>query len=107
MNLSEFKAWFEGFTENLDGPPNTKQWKRITKRVEEITSDATPWPIFVDRYIRPYPQITWTVGSPTTLTGGTCGDVTSNALTLQAEGQLFNANDAFAQLGRNDAQNIQ
>ena len=53
MNLSEFKAWFEGFTEDMDGPPNAKQWKKIKARVSEITPDPTPMPVIVDRYIRP------------------------------------------------------
>ena len=54
MTLSEFKAWFEGFTENMDRLPTKKQWARITKRVDEITEVATPWPIFVNRHVRPY-----------------------------------------------------
>ena len=54
MHLSEFKAWFQGFTEEMDGPPNKKQWAKIQKQVEEITADYTPSRIFIDRYIRPY-----------------------------------------------------
>ena len=53
MNLPEFKAWFEGFTENLDGAPTKAQWKKIEKKVEGLVEEPTPWPIFVDRYIRP------------------------------------------------------
>lgn len=37
MTLSEFKAWFEGFTESMDGPPSLKQWERIQARVKEIS----------------------------------------------------------------------
>lgn len=36
MNLSEFKAWFEGFTEGMDGPPNEAQWKRICERLATV-----------------------------------------------------------------------
>lgn len=54
MNLSEFKAWFEGFTEDMKGTPNSKQWKRIQERVAEITEDPTPWPIYIERYVEPY-----------------------------------------------------
>ncbi len=54
MNLSEFKAWFDGFTESLDRLPNKKQWARIREKVDEITPDPTPWPIFVARSVRPY-----------------------------------------------------
>lgn len=34
MTLSEFKAWFSGFTESMDSTPNEKQWGRIKERVE-------------------------------------------------------------------------
>ena len=52
MTPLEFKAWFDGFTENLKGPPNAKQWKRICKRVKEIDSTSI-FPLFVERW-RPY-----------------------------------------------------
>ena len=56
MTPSEFKSWFEGFTEGLDGQPSKKQWERICKRVSEI--DGTPVaPVYVERYRdwwRPY-----------------------------------------------------
>lgn len=29
MHLSEFKAWFEGFTENIQGVPTEAQWNRL------------------------------------------------------------------------------
>lgn len=54
MHLSEFKAWFEGFTEDMDGRPNEKQWAKIQKRVKEITADYTPAPVFIEKYVRPY-----------------------------------------------------
>jgi len=56
MHLSEFKAWFEGFTEEMSGTPNKAQWARIKKRVGEITNDYTPSPIFIEKYARPYRQ---------------------------------------------------
>ena len=44
MTLQEFKAWFEGYTESLNGPPGEKQWKRICDRVKEINSSmAVPY----------------------------------------------------------------
>lgn len=55
MHLSEFKAWFLGFTEDMTKPPTEKQWKKIQARVKDITADYTPAPIFIDRYVRPYP----------------------------------------------------
>lgn len=54
MHLSEFQAWFEGFTEEMDGPPSEKQWKKIKARVKDITPYYTPAPVFIDRYIRPW-----------------------------------------------------
>lgn len=36
MTLPEFKAWFEGFTETMEGPPNEKQWARIQERIAEV-----------------------------------------------------------------------
>ena len=36
MTLSEFKAWFGGFTENITKLPTQKQWARIQARVKEI-----------------------------------------------------------------------
>lgn len=37
MNLPEFKAWFEGFSEFLEGPPNEKQWARVKEHIAELT----------------------------------------------------------------------
>lgn len=49
MTPSEFKAWFEGFTEGLDGTPSKKQWDRICKRVSEINGTPSA-PIYIERY---------------------------------------------------------
>lgn len=54
MTLSEFRAWFDGFTEDMIGPPNSKQWKRIQARVKEITGSTVSYPVYVDRYVRPH-----------------------------------------------------
>jgi len=54
MTLSEFKAWFEGFTECMDGAPDKDQWKRIKARVKEIDGVAVTKTVFVDRYLPPY-----------------------------------------------------
>lgn len=51
MTLAEFKAWFEGFTEDMDAPPTAKQWKRIKARVAQIDGAAvTREVIWRDRY---------------------------------------------------------
>lgn len=56
MTLAEFKAWFEGFTEDMDGAPNEKQWKRIKARVKDIDGVAITKTVFVDRYLPSYPE---------------------------------------------------
>lgn len=50
MTLSEFKAWFEGFTESMDGPPSLKQWERIQARVKEISGAPVTERHYIDRY---------------------------------------------------------
>ncbi|ENN86054.1 hypothetical protein RHSP_31883 [Rhizobium freirei PRF 81] len=62
MTLAEFKAWFEGFTETLEGAPSEKQWERIKARVAEINGTVTTYPVYVDRYMPPYRP--WYVGTP-------------------------------------------
>jgi hypothetical protein len=58
MTPTEFKAWFDGFTEALDGIPNEDQWKRIKARVAEIDGKPTSYPVYIDRYWPTY-QRTW------------------------------------------------
>ena len=67
MTLAEFKAWFEGFTESMEGQPTAKQWKRIKERVAQINGVAvTREVIYRDRY---WPNIINT--SPGVWYGGT------------------------------------
>ena len=54
MTLAEFKAWFEGFTEDMDGTPNEKQFERIKAKVKDIDGVAITKTVFVDRYIETY-----------------------------------------------------
>ncbi len=55
MTQQEFKAWFDGFTEAMDGAPNKKQWERIKARVKEIDGVVTTYPVFVEPwYVPPY-----------------------------------------------------
>lgn len=99
MNLSEFKAWFEGFTENLEGQPNAKQWARIKKRVGEITADSTPYPVFVERYYRPYQPYWWqgTTGVPV---------VPILATNNASQMNLAGGTARFAEAGRAEAMQI-
>ena len=64
MIVSEFKAWFGGFTEGMDGPPDAKQWKRIQKRVGEIDGTQITEKIYVDRFVRPYREYRPYWGTP-------------------------------------------
>ena len=95
MNLSEFRAWFEGFTEEMDGPPSTKQWKRIKKRVSEIIDAPTTYPVFIDRYVRPYPWY-WQGGGRTYISASSQTDKQSE----------WSSSSAFTALGRADANQI-
>jgi hypothetical protein len=57
MTPAEFKAWFDGFTEGMDGPPSIKQWKKITDKVKSIDGTSVLTPIYVDRW---WPSVpTW------------------------------------------------
>lgn len=56
MTLSEFKAWFEGFTESIEGKsaPTQKQWARIKEKVALIDGAPITQHIYVDRWVQPY-----------------------------------------------------
>lgn len=69
MTLAEFKAWFEGFTEDMDGQPNAKQWTRIKARVAQIDGVAiTREVVYRDRYWPSYVKHTWIDNLPYTAT---------------------------------------
>ncbi|MGI9507143.1 MAG: hypothetical protein ACR2RE_29225 [Geminicoccaceae bacterium] len=110
MTLSEFKAWFEGFTEAMEKPPNAKQWKRICARVKEIDGERTTWPVFVDRY---EPRHTFTPGYPLPywMTWNTTGGLSGQSHNLTVEGEcvtLPNTSEAaFTDIGRIDAMECQ
>ena len=97
MTLQESKAWFEGFTECMDSTPNEKQWKRIQKRVGEINGETTTYPIYIDRYVRPYnwPQWTYTSGDTLTTVGSNKADNVSNFTVVQPVEEID-----FASAGR-------
>lgn len=54
MTLSEFKAWFEGYTEGLEAAPTKAQFDRIKEKVKEIDGAPITHTVFVDRYWPPY-----------------------------------------------------
>lgn len=53
MTLSEFKAWFEGYTEGIEGVPTAAQFARIKEKVKAIDGTPITQTIFMERY-RPY-----------------------------------------------------
>lgn len=42
MTPQEFKAWFEGFTEAMEGPPTAAQWDRIQQKVKSLGPSLLP-----------------------------------------------------------------
>lgn len=125
MTLQEFKNWFDGFQEGIDGVPNKKQWTRVCERIAEIDGNVTTEIVFRERYWwPPLPYPWWASG---TVTAGSTGS-TSSSGTIQLGGQSsfpdahfrqhtvgslttngyiapcgFNSSTAFHELGREDA----
>jgi hypothetical protein len=99
MTLAEFKAWFEGYTEGLEGAPTAAQFARIKEKVALIDGTVTTYPVFLDRYVypnqwRPYWDRVWYGGD--FVTGGT----------LAADNtQPFNSTQALYELGKMEAHN--
>lgn len=89
MTNDEFKAWFDGFCENLEGTPNEKQWQKIIEKVEDLDGDRITYPIFVDRY--------WPKRYP-------LYEATYYSSNNKQEGMVsnFNSTKAMYQLGRED-----
>lgn len=88
MTLSEFKAWFEGYTEGLEAAPTKAQFDRIKEKVKEISGTPVSYPVYIDRYVEPYRRY-W--GQYWGATG--VGYATSNSVATYA------ANAAFAPKG--------
>lgn len=84
MNLQEFKAWFEGYTESMDSAPNPKQWERIKSRVTEIIEIPTSYRYFIERYREP-----WWMGSP--YYGAVYGGAGTGSINLCGNNTTLNA----------------
>ena len=105
MNLQEFKAWFEGFSENMTDTPTKVQWDKIKAKIATI-EDKPPmsYPVFVDRYRHwyeswPYRPMYATAGNITTslnAVGNTSGKI-------ELEKINFNSFDAFKEMGKAEA----
>jgi hypothetical protein len=111
MNLNEFKAWFEGFTENIGGTPTEVQWKRIQSKVKGISDSPTSWTFFVDRYSPYYhPHYHSPAGYQGALANSSAGMnaqmqnwVSSSSLNQYQRESPFNAQAAFQDAGRAEA----
>jgi hypothetical protein len=72
VTLSEFKAWFEGFTDNIDGAPTPEQWAKVKEKVALLSSPAlfhdprpVPFGQWAERLVYPPPvQIGPNTASP-------------------------------------------
>lgn len=106
MQVSEFKAWFEGFTEDMTKLPTVKQWSRIKARIEEIDGVATTELYFRDYYWRPYqpywPQKIWT----STTNAPNSSAPMAEQLTGDPGSSGLNANQAFTALGKAEAVSV-
>jgi hypothetical protein len=87
MQLSEFKAWFEGFTESMSGAPTKKQFDRIKERVAEIDGKPIVQTVWLNDYHRYYWPHNYPYNYPQGIFGG-MGQATSaaslGALTIQS-----------------------
>lgn len=104
MTPSEFKSWFDGFTEALTGVPTKAQWARIKERVAEIDGRPVSERVYIDRYWPRYLDYRpWWVA---TSCGGS-GNIASSAPMLSSSGQnSFDGLTAMNALGRAEAQNM-
>lgn len=101
MILSEFKAWFEGYTEGLEAAPTKAQFDRIKEKVKEITGTPITYPVYIDRYVQPYrpwgyPH--WSLGgySVQTFGVGATGKTPDYALTYSDNALGLQNGDTYA-----------
>jgi hypothetical protein len=117
MTPSEFKAWFDGFTEAFGGRVPTKaQWARVKDRVAEIDGKPVTERVYIDRYYQHYWQQPYYY-NPNYQTGwlamsssnNSLGTGTSNLAGINQAalgGYGFNSGAAMAALGRAEAASL-
>lgn len=110
MTPSEFKAWFDGFTEAMGGTPTKAQWARIQARVAEIDGKPVTHTVYVDRYlpsVRPYYR-DWTTwyGTCGSTSGGTTGLATSLVNATGQNGVEYDSHKAMLLVGRAEAKSL-
>lgn len=97
MTPSEFKAWFDGFTESMEGRPTDKQWRRIKKRVSEINEYAITEQHFRRYYYEPFRPYWASYGGSTisnTAVQGKIRELCQNNSSNDIQGLLTNAGRA-------------
>lgn len=106
MTLSEFKAWFEGFSEGIDTAPTAAQFAKIKAKVAEINGVALTREVIVERYrpfwggsIPGYPTHIW--NGPVVTYAGNIGQV--SAAGLQAIDASFDSQATMRAIGAAEA----
>lgn len=103
MNAAEFKAWFEGFTEAMDGKPNRAQWERIKERVSQIDGMA----LTIRELRHSWPQTTYTWKLPPAFGTSVAGTRTvSNMAETGATGSEIML-DTLVDLGREEFNHVE
>jgi len=118
MTLSEFKAWFDGFSEGIDKAPTEKQFAKIKAKVAEIDGAPVTERIYIDRYWPTYTYRYWgypfTWGAETIGGAAATGGMTSMGTAYgycapQSKGDnqtvTFDSSLAMYNLGRAEAAN--
>lgn len=110
MTPHEFKAWFEGFTENIIGTPTDLQWRRVRERVAEINGQPVTEHHFFNNYWPPnYSSYRQYLFPNTIIGGGYSMASTANqasSLAGYAQAQTFDSANAFSILGTADAASL-
>lgn len=115
MTPSEFKAWFGGFTEALEGTPSEEQWKRIKARVAEIDGRPITEHVYVHRYLPSYyygtpywqaPYVYCGTGGATGPNSGVTVNGSNALLTNGNNAASFDSHAAMLSLGRAEAQGM-
>jgi hypothetical protein len=81
MTPTEFKSWFEGFSEGLESTPTASQWARIKARVAEIDNVPVTRHVYEHRY---WPQVAPYV--PPWRWWETTGGLASNSINVSFSG---------------------
>lgn len=55
MDVKEFKAWFDGFCESIDGAPTPEQFAKIKAKIQGLEMGSKI------NYREPTPRATWRV----------------------------------------------